>query len=231
MRTRTSRDCSACAALLRPAGSVGVALLLALLTVTGNARAATLSVANVENATAGDTAVQVPISLSNDGASAAIGGVQMDVAYEPAVLTLSIVKTGAAAQDAGKSVSFNIVSDGVVRVIVAGLNQKTIADGVLATMLFNVAAGVPADTYPVAMTVAQMVSPNGTQIIGATVPGTVTVVGATEGENTAPSGCSGGTLSPPHDSGNSGAGVLLLVSLLVIGFGAHRREQRQVPRQ
>lgn len=236
MRTRTSKDCCTCAVLLKFAGVVGWVFLLVLLPGIENAHAATLTVSNVEDIRAGDTAVEVPMALSNDGGNASIGGVQMDVAYEPAVLTLSTVKSGAASQDAGKNVSFNVVSEGVVRIIIAGLNQKAIADGVIAALVFSVAATAPAGAYPVAMTVAQMVSPTGVQVTGSTVPGTVTIAAAVEGEpgaegeSTTPSGCSGGTLATPSDPGNPGTGILLAVCFLMICFGASRRGQRQIPR-
>ncbi len=236
MRARTLRSRPVRATVPVLACVVLSALLVTLLAAGGDAHAVTLTVSNVENVQPGAAGVAVPLHLSNDGAAASVGGVQADVSYAAAVLTLTTVKSGTASQDAGKSVSFNIVSDGVVRVIIAGLNQETIQDGALASLVFKVASDARADSYPVAMTVAQMVSPNGVQITGSTVPGSVTVVGPTEGENGGegegegeggnPSGCACGTMAAPHDPGNSGAVILLMAGMVVFCSGAFRREQR-----
>jgi hypothetical protein len=233
-----------CAGFQRLAG-VAAALLLALVCGAQNARAATLTMSNVEDVQPGDTAVDLPMSLSNNGASASVGGVQADVSYDISVLALTTVKPGAAAQSAGKNVSFNEVSEGVVRVIVAGLNQKNIQDGVLAALMFNVAKGAQPGSYPVTVTAAELVTPNGVQVAGYTVPGSVTVVAAAaegesgnegegegegEGETGTPSGCACGTLTPPHDPGNFDTGILLAACSVMICFGASRRERRRISR-
>jgi hypothetical protein len=252
MRARTFKSHCGRGALSGLAGLVGMAfLLLTPLSWVENAHAATLTVSNVEDVNAGDTAVSVAVSLSNDGTSTLIGGVQMDVSYEPAVVSLSTVKPGAAAQNAGKTLSFNEVSEGVVRIIVAGINQKAIADGVVAALIFDVAANAAPGTYPVAITVAQMVAPTGTQVTGYTVPGTVTIVavppegesgtegavegegeGQTEGEVAPPSGCACGSLEAPHDPENSAPGILLAACFLIICVGVSGRAGRRFfPRQ
>ncbi len=224
---------------------MGAAALLLLLAGMNSVHAVTLSISNAENVRAGDAGVELTMALSNNGAAASVGGVQMDVSFDAATLTLTTVQPGASAQEAGKNVSFNELSQGVVRIIVAGLNQKTIQDGALAALAFDIAANAPAGSCPVAMTVAQMVSPNGVQITGSTVPGSVTIVSDTEGETAAegegegegegetgtPSGCACATVTPSQHPGNVGGGLLVVGSFMLICIGLSRSERRQIPRQ
>lgn len=243
MNARTWKSCRNCGGLPGSAGIAGAILVLALLAGMENARAVTLTLSNVEDVRAGETGVDVSLFLSNGGAVPSVGGVQTDVSYDASILTLTTVNAGAAAQDAGKNVSFNEVSEGVVRVIISGLNQETIQDGALAALMFRTAANAPPGSYPVAMTVAQMVSPNGLQITGATVPGSVTIVGASEGENVVEgegegegeagtqSGCACAAMAPPHDPRSPGPGILLAAGFLMVCLGASRRELRQISRQ
>jgi len=242
MRPHPAKNRHTGAGLSACTGIAAIMCLAALLPAM-NASAVTLSVSNVENIQAGAVSVRVAVTLANNGAAATVGGVQMDVSYDTTVLELITVQSGTAAQTAGKSVSFNIVSTGIVRVLVSGLNQKTIEDGTLASLVFNVAAAAQSGSYPVAMTVAQMVSPTGVQITGATVPGSVTIIAAAEGENTAegegegegesgtPSGCACGTLAPPHDPGNPGTGLLPATVFLLVCLGGSIRDWRHFSRR
>jgi hypothetical protein len=177
--------------------SVILFLVMALLGA-GSASAATLTASSVSDVKPGDASVEVSISLANETANAVVGGIQMDVEFDPSALEIASVKAGEAAAQANKTVSSNPLSDGVRRVIVAGLNQNAISDGIVVILSFNIKATAAAGAYPVLLTELQLVNPDGVQLSGDTVAGSITVAENSEGEG------EGGEGEGEGSSGNSG---------------------------
>ena len=87
--------------------------------------------------------VQVPVYLySMGGAQAA--GLQLGLDYDVTVLTFKRAVDGPAATAAGKNAQANSPTAGNLRLIVFGLNQNIIGNGIVAYLEFQVAAGISA---------------------------------------------------------------------------------------
>jgi sugar lactone lactonase YvrE len=85
--------------------------------------------------TTGQT-VEIPIQMTATG-TASPATFQADLSFDPAKLTFASARIGAQATSAGKTLSSNIVSDGDVRILVAGLNQNAISNGVVGYASFT----------------------------------------------------------------------------------------------
>lgn len=186
----------------------------------GNAFAAMLTVSSVANVSPGQTLVPVPILLAN-GLDDAVSGIEVDVEFDPTVLTLKSVTTGAAASSAGKHVSSNILDSGITRVIVAGLNQDAIEDGDVAVVSFAVLADAVAGASDIALSDPRLVSPIGTEVPVEAVAGSVTVVrtgeGEGEGEGEGHVGCTGVPSGSKHTpDAAEWARVALAIGILLI---------------
>ena len=93
----------------------------------------------------GDIVVPVAVYPSGDEA---VAGVQFDVNFDGAAVALIDVEAGAAALDAGKFVIHNEGDPGTTRVIIAGLNQDLIGDGIVANLVFRpLDAGASSDSF------------------------------------------------------------------------------------
>ena len=103
------------------------------------------------------TNVQVPVYLESTG-GAQPAGLQVDVAFDASVLTFVQSSTGSAATAAGKSATSNTLPSGNLRILVAGLNQNVIANGVVALLEFQVSAAAPIATT--ALVASNVVSSN-----------------------------------------------------------------------
>jgi hypothetical protein len=154
---------------------------LAAALAAGRAHAATLTVSSVADAAPGQALVEAAVLLEN-AAYEEVSGIETDVEFDPAVLQLKSVSVGAAASDAGKKVSSNILDSGIVRVIVTGLNQDAIGDGDVAVISFSVLADAAAGVFPVTLSDPRLVSPTGAEVSVEAVAGSVTVVATGEGE-------------------------------------------------
>ena len=105
------------------------------LCTTGPVNAAgTLTVQPFRDVGAGRIEVPVTNTLDTGDAPSII---QFDIQYDSTQIRPVEVAAGAAAEAAGKGVSYNIVQPGVVRVITAGLNQAPITDGEIASITFE----------------------------------------------------------------------------------------------
>ncbi len=84
--------------------------------------------------------VQVPVHLYSFG-GAQPAGLQLGLDFNPAVLTFRQASAGPVATAAGKSAQANSPSAGNLRLIVFGLNQNVMSDGIVAYLEFQIAAG------------------------------------------------------------------------------------------
>jgi len=81
----------------------------------------------------GEDYVSIPVTITTDGADQP-ASLQFDVTYDAANFAVLDVQVGDAAAQAGKSAVFNDSGNGTVTVLVAGLNQNVITDGVVANV-------------------------------------------------------------------------------------------------
>lgn len=182
--------------------------------------AATLTVGQ-GSAQPGETAVTVPLTLALSPGDN-VAALQADVGFDPDMLSLSSISAGPSATAVNKNVSFSVQAPGSVRLIIAGLNQNAISDGVVANMIFGVMQGTPAGAQAIRLAEVLAADPTGSAVPVSALPGDITVCiesGEGEGEGEAPPGtcCVGGTLSP-DDYGRPNAGDLLTLTMGVLAL-------------
>lgn len=148
-------------------------LAAAVLALCGTVQAATLSVGQASG-TAGDLGITLPISLAS-AAGESVSGIQFDLLFDSSVLSVSQVATGAAADAAGKSASYSVVASGQIRVIIAGLNQNVIGDGVVATASLGIATSAATSTQEVSFSGALLASPSGQAVTVTTQNGSIII--------------------------------------------------------
>ena len=170
----------------RRAVSVGVVMVVCMLAISDNkCLAATVSVGQ-GSGRSGATGTAVSISLSS-GAGEQVAAAQFDVVFDSAVLDLTDVTVGPAAADAEKDVSFSTWEPGVVRVVILGLNDNVITDGVIAEALFDIASDVSSEEETISLDNVLLSDPSAGEVtavvssgsISITVPEGVPVVGMT----------------------------------------------------
>jgi hypothetical protein len=123
------------------------AIVLATLAVA--ASAAELSVSNAVLTTPNQP-VTVNVTLASAGAS--LAGVQFDLQYDAEALNVTVA-AGPSSGAAGKNVNAHALQAGHQRVLIVGMNQTTIADGVVATLQVSLKSSAPAGkTFPISIT-------------------------------------------------------------------------------
>ena len=147
--------------------------VLALIAAINTCFAATLTVGQ-NSAIPSQPGVSVPVSLSS-GVGEQVAAVQFDITFNSAILVLSDATAGPAASSAGKDISFSTVEPGRARVIIAGLNQNIIPDGIIANALFNVNISAPGGEEPVSLSGVLLSDPNGVAVPSESVPGRVSI--------------------------------------------------------
>jgi hypothetical protein len=96
---------------------------------------ATAAVIELDTLAMGDgTVAEVPVTIAAE-AGEEIASLQFDMHFDDATFDLVDVVPGESSSDALKQVIYSVRSPGVIRVIVAGLNQNVIRDGNIATVL------------------------------------------------------------------------------------------------
>jgi hypothetical protein len=116
----------------------------------------------------------VPVNFDPQGSN--VAGLEFDFPI-PAGTTFSGVTIGDASTAAGKSITSNLVN-GSIRVIIFGLNQTTIAAGVVANI--NLVA-VNAESEPLSLANPSASDPTGTAVPLTTANATLTITGGTVG--------------------------------------------------
>lgn len=108
---------------------------LILLSAMASSEAATLSVGSGKAET-GQT-VTIDIRLTNIPGTN-ISSINFDLLYDSTQVSFDKAITGKVVSEAGKSLSVSNPVPGELRVIIFGLNQNAIADGILAQMSFRI---------------------------------------------------------------------------------------------
>lgn len=147
------------------------ALLLAtvVLSIGTGVQAAGLTLDTI-SASAGE---QVTLSLSFVAEGDMVSTVQADILVLPPLSYISTA-TGPAASASDKDVTASEISGGV-RVVVFGLNQNSLVDGVVATITLHVAGSAADGTYPVTVTNVTAADPDAQAVAVATGNGSVVV--------------------------------------------------------
>lgn len=201
--------------------------MLPIITVIlyGNAFGSTLAVGHGK-AQPGDAAVTVPLTLTVSPGDT-VAALQADVGFDPDVLNLSSVTAGPSATAANKNVSFSVQAPGSVRLIIAGLNQNALPDGVVADMVFDVKQNTIAGFQAILLDNVLAADPTGVSVPVNAVSGGITIyiegegevgegeiLAEGEGESEAPPGscCVCGTFLF-DDYGKSNAGDLLILTM------------------
>ncbi len=129
------------ASLLTTSGTAQVALadgsgaLSNQLPLTISSSAVTLSLGD-GSGRPGQT-VEIPLQMTSTGTPAATG-FQADLSFDSTKLTYLSARAGDQTTSAGKSLSTNTLAGGDIRLLVAGLNQTAIANGIVAYAKFTV---------------------------------------------------------------------------------------------
>lgn len=151
-----------------------------ILLLCGEVFASTLTVGQ-SSARPGETAVTVPLTLMVSSGDT-VAALQADVEFEPDALSLSRISAGPSATAANKNVSFSVQYPGSVRLIIAGLNQTAILDGVVADMVFDVNQSTIAGVQAILLDEVLAADPTGVSVSVNAVSGGITVTIAGEGE-------------------------------------------------
>ncbi len=146
-----------------------------------------------------DEMVTLPLTLTTNGTDVAT--FQVDVMFGTP-LTYSSLSAGPVADAAGKEVTGTAISGGA-RVIVVGLNQNTMGDGVVANLTLGIAANATEGSYPVNLVSPSLADPDAQSVDVTTLNGVVTV------DDCDASGCTGPyfywTEIAAHGAGQAGS--------------------------
>ena len=137
----------------------------------------TVSLTQAIAAAQGGAAVEVGVEVALSSAGQALSAIQFDISYQSQAPIVS-VSLGDTLTSAEKSIWASTPGPGVERILIVGLNQNAIADGVLATVSVEVAAGASPGAYPLGLTNATASDPLGGPVPLSTGGGGVVVPGA-----------------------------------------------------
>jgi len=146
---------------------------MALLLVAASSQAATISMGKVGCA-AGVSEAKVPITLLPQPGEQ-VSGLQFEIILDENKFTLTALKTGSSAQEAGKVASYNRIAPGRYRAIVAGLNQNSMTQGALAEADLKVLPGVRNGEHALVLENVVLSDPNGRAVMAIVIPGMITV--------------------------------------------------------
>ena len=179
-------------------------VLSAGLMLQGALAGADLSIGSY-SATAGQS-VTASVSYAAQGSS--VAALQFDLSYNPAAISISAasVAVGPASTSAGKSITAVLLPNGNIRVLLFGLNQNVLQDGIVVTFVVQILGAACPGQYAIAMVNSIAADPAAENAPITTNPGNVSV-------------SSSATESVPNVIGLSQAGALsaLLNSCLIAG--------------
>lgn len=158
---------------------IRISLILSILAIAVPASAqtagATLTIGQ-GNGHIGTFGVVVPISLtSSSGIN--VAALNFDIQFDATKLAVLDVTLGAAAAAAAKEVHFATPTTGTLRVVIYGINQNRIGNGVIANAVFDVAMSVSEGTIPLTLANVVAASPEATAVPATNVNGSVVIAG------------------------------------------------------
>ena len=137
-----------------------------------SAGTANVSLSEVAADSQGGALVEVALASAGQVLSA----VQFDISYQSQALVFSVSPVGTLAIQ-GKSVWTSSPQPGLERILIVGLNQNALIDGVLATLSIQVTGGASPGVYPLGLTNAVASDPTGGPVPLSTGDGGVVVMG------------------------------------------------------
>jgi uncharacterized protein (TIGR03437 family) len=163
------------------AGTVGGARELAAFPAdTGSPATASVSLTEVVADSQGSARVEVALASGGQTLSA----IQFDISYQTQAMVLSVAP-GITLPGAGKGLWAASPQPGLERVLIVGMNQNALSDGVLATLSVEMIGGASPGVYPLGLTNALASDPRGEAVPisasggGVVVPGTGVAAPAT----------------------------------------------------
>jgi hypothetical protein len=117
--------------------------------------------------------LQVPINLASQG-TAAPAMFQTDFSFDQTKLTFNSAQVGGQTANAGKSLTTTVLANGNVRLLVTGLNQTVIANGLVAYATFTLNPQFLIGSTPVTLMNCTSSSALGTSLATGCTAGTVT---------------------------------------------------------
>lgn len=111
----------------------------------------------------GQAGVEVPVTLA-PGAGEAVAGMQFDVVYAAGIFPEAHAEAGPVAVAAGKLVFWSAPESGRLRVIVAGLNQEAMGEGVAVRLVFSVSEDAPENAYLLVLENVLLSDPGGRSV-------------------------------------------------------------------
>lgn len=153
-----------------------VACIIPLSTFAAPPASGALLTAGQGTGNPGSMGVVVPITLET-AIGESVAALNFDLQYDDAILSVADVTLGAAAQAADKLIISGLPITGTVRVIIYGVNQNAIGDGVVANIVFDVSVSAPAGTIPLNFSDAVAASPEAIEVDLQTAPGSVEITG------------------------------------------------------
>ena len=117
---------------------------------------------SIPRTVAHSTNVSLDVSYTALGAS--VAGLQFDLKYDRSAVTIT-ASAGPAAATAGKSLSSNVLPNGITRFLIVGFNQNVIPDGVIVVLSIQFAVNAHPGPYPL-----RIINPFATNATGQGVP-------------------------------------------------------------
>ena len=124
-------------------------------------------------ANSGSPRSAVPVSVTLSGAGNSISAIQFDLSCDSDAIHLSFT-AGAAVRTAGKSLYTAVMGPGSERVLIVGLDQASLPDGVLLNLLAGIPDGTAAGTYTLLLSNVAAVGPDGTSVALVASAGAIT---------------------------------------------------------
>ena len=156
--------------------------------------------------------VPLTVSFASDGRP--ISGLQFDLSFDDAALSLSTV-IGGASRTSGKSLYVAAIAPNRTRFLIWELNQNAMADGALVNLLVNVAPAVTLGTYPIHFESALATDGDGQSVPVSTSDGVLTL-GSFYGAPVVPQGVLNGASLLP---GPVAPGEIITIMGSAIGSG------------
>lgn len=146
--------------------------------LAGSAQGAVVTAEDVLTSIESGTA-SVSVVLANEPGDN-IGSLQFDMDYDPGVLSIAPdtdIVAGQAALDAGKTLDAYPVDGDTFRVLIFGINQDAMGDGVIAEMTFGIGSDALTGTYPLLFTELLVAAVSGTEVPSTAQDGSVYIDG------------------------------------------------------
>jgi len=153
---------------------------------------ALISLSNLNGAPGSQVSMPLELYTGNEG----IAGIQADILFSSPISFVNASK-GESADKAGKDVSTSTI-DGGIRLLIYGLNQNLINDGVVANIVFSISSNAQNGTYAISLANAIATDENGSTFSLSTENGSIIVGQGGE--------CTGSAIFVPASAHIEGAG-------------------------